>query len=181
MVKIVGQDEIIEKINTQRLPQSLILCGECGSGRHTICRYISEKYSFELSDITNSISLDTICDAYDNPIHTLYIIDSSRMSVREQNVILKFLEEPPKCAYIIIICEKLISLLPTIVNRCTTWNLGRYTKSTLTGFFREGDADSKYILEIAKTPGDIERLRGHDLTGMMELANKIFSKIVHAK
>ena len=59
----------------------------------------------------------------------IYIIDSSTISIKEQNIILKFVEEPLKNSYIIIL--KNSKLLPTILNRCQKWKFEAYSKEEL--------------------------------------------------
>jgi len=56
--------------------------------------------------------------------HKIYIIKSSdKMTPQAQNALLKTLEEPPKGVIIILLCENLQSLLPTVLSRCQKYQL----------------------------------------------------------
>ena len=57
---IVGQEELLNKINTYTLdnfPHSLILVGAKGSGKNLICDYIANHLNIEIIDITKSQTL----------------------------------------------------------------------------------------------------------------------------
>ena len=110
-------------------------------------------------------------------IPLLLAVRANEISVKEQNVILKFLEEPLKNSYILMLCERTEGLLPTIVNRCQMWALQNYSRDTLKSFLTVAD---ERILDIVDTPGLIISLQSHDFDGMIELADKIVGKIAVA-
>ena len=58
----------------------------------------------------------------------------AKISVKSQNTILKFLEEPTSNCIIILLVENLSSLLDTVINRCQVFELEKYDKSTLSLF-----------------------------------------------
>jgi replication-associated recombination protein RarA len=173
---MIGQDRIINKIENitiSSLPHSLILLGDKGSGRHTIVSLIADKLNLTVIDITNDITQETIENAYFRSEPYIYLIDSDNITVKQENMILKFLEEPLKNSFIIILCRNSNSVLPTIWNRCFTWQLNRYTKDTLKYF-----TDNELILQIATTPGQVIELENaSNLDQMIDLSNKIINKI----
>lgn len=177
---IVGQDKLLNIINScslDTLPRTIMLLGSEGSGKKTISRYISSKFHLILSDITDDLTLETIEEIMMRVEPHLYIIRANEISVKEQNVILKFLEEPLKNSYILMLCERTEGLLPTIVNRCQMWALQNYSRETLKSFLTVAD---ERILDIVDTPGLIISLQSHDFNGMIELADKIVDKIAVA-
>lgn len=176
---ISGQEKICSRIDNATLdtfPRTLMLVGLRGSGKHMICDYVSKKFNLRLLDITEQLDLETIDEIYNRVEPYLYIIQANSITVKEENVILKFLEEPLKNAFIIMLTENENGLLQTIVNRCQIWHLQNYSKEFLSQFISE-DKDVENILNIAKTPGQVVELCNINFTDAIELADKIISKI----
>lgn len=172
---MVGQDHIIKYIDNKTrdtFPRSLILLGENGCGKHSIVTYIKDKLKLELSNISDNLNLEFIENLYSKPEPYIYIIDAPKITVKEQNVILKFVEEPLKNSYIIILAETKNQLLQTVYNRCQVLSFNPYTREQLQQF-----TNDELVLKIAKTPGQINDLLASDLKGMLELAEKIVTKI----
>ena len=180
---MIGQDKLLERIyqyNLDSFPHSVILLGGRGSGRHSIAEEISKHLNIERVDIKTSISYEDIEQFVTRPQPYLYLFDASILSIKQQNVILKFLEEPLKNCYIVIVCETKQQLLDTILNRCQIWNLETYSKELLKEMFPQA-ADSQ--LELSDTPGQLIELLNIDVSGisyMYELANKIIYSISRA-
>ena len=62
-MNIVGQDKLLNFItsnNISTIPRTILLEGENGSGKHTICNFISEVYKLELEDITSNLTYEKI-------------------------------------------------------------------------------------------------------------------------
>lgn len=177
---MLGQEKIcslIESSTLDTLPRTIMLLGSEGSGKKTIASLISKKFNLILSDITERLDLDTLEEITMKVEPHLYQIRANEISVKEQNVILKFLEEPLKNSYIVLICEHTQGLLPTIVNRCQIWSLQNYSKEVLRTFLTTGSED---LLNIVDTPGLILSLQEYDFVSMIELADKIIDKIAVA-
>ncbi len=63
----------------------------------------------------------------------IVIVDEADMMNRQsQNAILKILEEPPPKAMLILICNRLGAMIPTIRSRCRTFNFAPLDNHTLT-------------------------------------------------
>lgn len=176
---LLNQDGILSKIarcTLDTLPRSLLLNGEYGCGKHSLCNYISEKFNLQQQEITECLNLDFIDSLYMRVEPALYIINAEEISVKEQNVILKFLEEPLKNAYIVLLCSSVDQLLPTITNRCVVWTFNEYSKEFLKSFASGDQAD--LIVSVAKTPGQVKELSlNTNIKDMIELADKIVHKI----
>lgn len=181
---IIGQDKLLNSINNSLndFPKTNLLVGESGSGRKTIIKYISEKLQAETVDITDKISLDMITDIYLETDRFVYIIDINKISVKDQNTILKFIEEPPASAIIFLLCEKIHSVLPTVSNRCYEWVLEPYTKETLRKIvFNLGLSVDEETYNIFDTPGKIISANNlRNLSAYKELSIKIIQSIKRA-
>lgn len=176
-MNIIGQDKICKWIKSHNLdsfPRSLMFVGPKGSGKKSLVEVISTHLGLSSIDITERLDLETINSIYDQVTPFIYIINVNDITLKEENIILKFLEEPLKNAYIILLAETENGLLPTIINRCQVWQLNAYTKEDLQQFLT---IDNPQILEIAITPGDVITLCSISFNEMMELANKLITKI----
>ena len=175
MIELRDQDKIIKYVESKSkdsFPRSLILLGESGSGRHTLVQHIQNKLDLVAIDITKDISFDFIMDIQQRPEPYLYIIEANQLTVKSQNAMLKFIEEPLKNSYIIIIAENSNQLLPTVYNMCQSLVFDPYSKSVLSEF-----TSNNFILNIAKTPGQVKSMSECNLDEMIELTNKIVMKI----
>lgn len=179
---IIGQEALIDKINKLTLdtfPRSLLLVGEDGSGKHLMANHIKDHLHLDLIDISEVLTYETLSDISLKAEPAIYLIDSSTITIKDQNSILKFIEEPLKNAYIIILCENVTMLLSTVINRCQRWDMSIYSIDILKNFITPDSSINK-ILTIARTPGRIEILKGYDIDSMLSLANKIVTKIKNA-
>lgn len=182
---MVGQEKLILKINSLTLdtfPHTLLLVGERGSGKHLIVDYIGNHFGFEVIDVTDDISLELIDTITLRIEPKIYLIDGTLLTEKKENVLLKFLEEPVKNSFIIILCEAPQQLLPTIINRCRRWDLAKYSKLDLSQFLDDPNGIKAPILldDVANTPGQIIEFQKQDLTNIIGLCNTIIDKIAGA-
>lgn len=181
---ILGQETLIEKLDKFTLsdfPKTILLQGLRGSGKHLICNYISSKFNIPLEDISKSINIDKIEEIGNRVEPYLYIIDmnillSKNKLDKEQSVLLKFIEEPLANSFIIILCEAIDQVLPTILNRCIVFNMNSYSRDILMRF--TDSEDNNLILTVAKTPGQILEIKGEKLSDILTFANKIIDNIL---
>jgi hypothetical protein len=156
-----------------------MLEGDSGSGRHLICQYLSDKFQIPQEDISDNLSYDKIEEITLRVTPYLYIIDSDKLTVKNENVILKFLEEPLKNAYIIILARDKYDLIETIRNRCHILALAKYSKNSLKPFITNPEEEN-IILTICNTPGQILKMQAFPIKDMLDLCIKIFDKIALA-
>ena len=174
---IIGQEKICSRIDSLSLdsfPRTLMLVGPRGGGKHLITKYISDKFNLTMIDITTTLDQTSIEELYNRVEPYLYIIRANELSVKEENTILKFLEEPLKNSYIVLLAETDIGILPTILNRCQIWYLQNYTKEFLRTFLTTGD---EYVLNVANTPGQVKELLETPFNDMLQLCDTIITKI----
>ena len=184
-MNFIGQPEIkfkIDNLTIDTCANSNIIVGEQGSGKHTICNLISDTLQLNLYDITKKLTLDTITDIYLRTEPAIYTIDGNDLSEKNNNTILKLLEEPPKNAFIFILINSEKGVLPTIINRCYIWKLKPYSSIDLIEFIPNTfDYETKkLILTITKTPGQIINLCETDPNKIIDYANYILDKITVA-
>ena len=176
-MSIIGQEKICGIIDCHTLdsfPRTIMLVGARGSGKHLICNYIAQKFNLITLDISENLDLEFIDELYNRVEPYLYIIRINEISVKEENTILKFIEEPLLNSYIVLIAETDNGILQTILNRCQIWYLQNYNKDFLRTFLTN---DNEYILEIANTPGQVKSLCENPFNEMVELADKMITKI----
>lgn len=181
-MEIIGQDKILHFINSHTLstlPQTILLEGPYGSGRRSICKYIASLYQIELEDISDNLNYEYLEEITFRVTPQLYVIDSSKLTVKNENAILKFLEEPLKNSLIILICENKYSLLDTVRNRCYCMTLEKYSREQLSQFLPPWE-DANLILELSQTPGDVKNFQNISVQDLLHLCHKIFDKIAYA-
>lgn len=174
---MIGQNKlksILECYTSDTFPHSLLLVGENGCGKHTfINEYIIPKLDNIISrDITKSISLDMILQISINPEPTLYLIDIDNLSEKQQNVILKLVEEPYSQIYLVLISQNLVSVLPTIQNRCMVWTFEPYTKEELANFTSNLD-----LINWIKSPGKLLLNNDLKISEVRELCAKLLTSV----
>jgi DNA polymerase-3 subunit delta' len=178
-MSVYGQEKIctlIAKSTLDTFPKTLMLVGPKGSGKHLLCSYITKHLNIDSIDITDNISLEIINEINDRVQPYLYLIKVNELSVKEENTILKLLEEPLKNAYLVLLTETDNGILPTILNRCQIWRLQNYSKDQLATFLSNSKNTS--ILELVDTPGQLIDLQStSSIESMSELIDKIINKI----
>ena len=178
---MVGQNKLISAVDkyieTNTLPRTLMLEGDWGCGKHELARYIADSIKFPLHDITDSLTLETIERIMLSPTPSVYLINGSDISVKDQNVILKFLEEPLKNAYIILLTENKAKLLNTVVNRCVCLTFESYTNEELATFIENTSLWDTELVEYANTPGRVKEFESCPVKEMVEFAKKILLQI----
>lgn len=176
---MIGQEKLLKVIdsyiNNNSFPRTLLLEGPWGCGKHTLVKEISEKLNLDIQDITDILTLETLDNISISVTPKIYIIDSSLISIREQNVILKFLEEPLKNSYIILLCTSKNKLIETVVNRCMCLTFENYTQEQLKLFLSKDI--SKEVLDLVNTPGMVLKIQKSPVEKMISLSKQIFEKI----
>lgn len=177
---MIGQVELVKRFNEytlETLPHTILLLGDKGCGKHTLVNELSSRLNIPTVDISKSIDLETINNAMVNPFTNFYIIDTSQLNEREQNVILKFIEEPNERTYIFLLCENKLSLLNTIINRCVPFVFKPYTVEELSYFVKESD---QRLFKFCKTPGQLQQMSIQKLDEVETLCNNIILKLGRA-
>ena len=113
--EFIGQNKakllISEWKSRDSFPHFMLIVGEEGSGRKTISRFISKELDCHLelrTDLSAGSVRQLIDIAYRTMSKILYVIpNADTMSIQAKNLFLKFTEEPPENAYIILTLNSL--------------------------------------------------------------------------
>lgn len=183
-MQIIGQDELLNEIeyyvSNNRFPKSSLIVGECGSGKHTIAKYVAERLHVEYVDITSNLCVDDLADIILSPTQHLLVIDMSLMDDRKSNSILKFVEEPPEYDYIMLLCDIQCTLMQTLNNRCIHFYIKPYKTDILEKFIPDECATKEFILKYSKTPGDVQKYlpyRKEMIDDLNDIVCKITTKL----
>ena len=188
---IKGQDKLLDRINKfnyETFPQSSIIEGTTGCGKHTLVNYISDRFNVPIEDISGKVSNDMIMDIYTKPNPTLYVIDMLQLNKSKridivQNSLLKFIEEPPTNSKVIILCENKDNLLSTIQNRCQIFSFEKYNYIRLKQFTEDNDikVESEDLFCVYDTPGKLLNMTNEVcFSELKSLVDKVIDNIVRA-
>lgn len=158
--------ETVDKLITNGFPKSTILYGEEGSGRKSICKYISDKLNIEMR------AVDDLSNVYDFVNQVLLVVQYNKLSESNVQALLKVVEEPPEYCRIVIISESPNTTTNTIRNRCVPVHMPRYTKEELMSF-----TDSELVASVCKTPGMAMKLTEEYVKSVEDLCSLIISKM----
>lgn len=177
------QEKLYDKVNSytmDTLPRTILLLGEMGCGKHSLINYIGNKFSLEVEDISDDISLEVIDKITMRGSPKIYVIETAKLTTKSENVILKFLEEPLKNSYIILIAESRRAIIGTVLNRCQVWEFAPYPYEYLRELAPADISNADHLLRVANTPGKILEYQSYPIADMFSLANKMFSSISSA-
>lgn len=182
---MVGQERAkaeVGRLALNALPKALLIWGPKGIGKSTfIDKVVKPHFNMDSVDITRNINYEIINELYNNVVERLYIIDLDTITDRAQNSLLKFIEEPPSHAFIVLKIENITHALKTIVDRSYVIGLEPYTAEELETFIGDLPKESQEIArQVGTTPGKIMGVKGQDVNEIRELCEKIVTKMNQA-
>lgn len=179
MTNIIGQTKLLNIIDSyyakQALPKTLLFVGPAGCGKHTMSKYIAEKFDLDFVEVSEDVDSSDLEDFLFSTINTLYLIDLNKFSEKQQNQFLKFIEEPSKSVYISLIANSEVGVLNTVLNRCTKHYFESYTKEQVVQITNANVPDLAF--EIFKTPGKLLNITEGSFKAILDLADKVVHKI----
>jgi DNA polymerase III delta prime subunit len=157
---MIGQVNLINKLKSYTIdnfPQTLLITGEKGSGKHSLVReVISPHLKLDIIDITDNISFEYILQIQLRVIPSIYLIEVSSLTEKEQNIILKLIEEPLSGSYLILLSNSKFDILPTIINRCVEYNMEKYSKEELSSFASYTKEETiNFAMNVCTAPGQL--------------------------
>jgi len=187
---MIGQDRLINHFNNltlDTLPHSLMIVGDNGSGRHTLCNELASRLQLSIVNLNDKINAEMIELVNNIKEPTLCIIPGEQISFNEESVLLKFIEEPLPNLFIAVLCNSTNQMLPTIKNRCSVYMLDKYTGDVLKYFYDNSENKSfhsaeqeKIALSVINTPGKMILWNNLQFDKMSILATQIFDLIPKA-
>lgn len=180
---MIGQTTLIEELKSYSiatLPHSMLFLGEKGCGKHTLVKELEKYFKIDAIDISDSLELETIQNITTCSNSHFYIIDMNKVNEKQQNVILKFLEEPTSYTYIILLSTSKSILLDTIINRCVSYEFEPYTTQQLMQFlsFEEG---VEILVDYCHTPGQVLSTSIEKIKNLIELCDNIAKNVGKAR
>lgn len=149
---MVGQRSIQQILqNTEKLPSANIFLGIEGCGKSLLVKMCADKFGYEVYELDFK-ELDQLYN-----LNTPTIFYCYNPTIKQQNILLKLLEDTPVNVFIVIKCTTITLLLETIINRCFVWKFSNYTEQELSEFTQD-----EKILSVAKTPGMVLKYIGFD-------------------
>ena len=177
---MIGQQNLIKKFNSfslDNLPKSIILFGDLGSGRHTIIKDLCNRLNLPLVEINKDIEVETLMDYQQTPINKMYLIVLDDMLEKDQNKFLKFIEEPAKNVYTVVLARSSNTVLETIKNRCLNFYIESYSENDLKQI---KSCDYPEIYKVCKTPGQLLNIDSKNFLKLLTLCNTIITKLITA-
>ena len=178
MCQIIGQDRlrtIIDNYSIQTLPKTLMLLGPDGCGKHTFAKYISNRFSLDYLEISDNLTSTGLDDFLYKTVSTLYVINLDIISEKQQNQILKFIEEPSKSVYVILLASSEAGVLNTVLNRCIKYYFEPYTREQLEQITKCNFSDLAY--KMFTTPGKLTNLTNNSFNELITLAKSVVFQI----
>lgn len=178
-MNVIGQTKLLSKINAMEyLPKTLMFLGPAGCGKHTIAKHIAENFGLDFVEIEESVSAQDLEDYAHKTIDTLYLINLNKFTEKQQNSLLKSIEEPSKSMYFILIANSEAGILNTILNRSIKYHLEPYTKEQIEQITNTSVNDLAF--KIFQTPGKLLNLTEQSFNDVMGLANTVVHSINRA-
>ena len=108
-------------------------------------------------------------------INTLYVIDLTKFSEKQQNQFLKALEEASSTTYFVLTACSEAGVLNTVLNRCIKYTFEPYTKQEVEQIF--GTTVNEKAFTIFKTPGKLLNMTDNSFHNVIDLADKVVKNI----
>lgn len=184
---MIGQKKLLDKIKNidslDEIPKSIIIQGESGSGRHLFVDKLFNKFDVGIINVDFEFSQELLDYMYVLSVPRVYVIDLDKLGEhkrveRFQNTILKFLEEPPDFAWIVILTENLENVLYTIKNRCRIYKIIPYSIDELRQIATSNDKSyTDNVLKLLRTPGNIINKDISQLNDLFTLSKNVVNSI----
>lgn len=174
----MGQNNLLKQIYALKsLPHSLLLVGSRGSEEYETVEKIAAHFDYMMYDLTELISKDFIDEIMTSHVQTVYYVNLNNMSSANQNILLKFFEEPSEYAYVILVSENIESVLQTIITRSYILHFDKYTREDL---LKKFPTATEEMLAICETPGQLTLAMHSNLQKLIQLCDLLVSKLAEA-
>lgn len=173
---MIGQERLLKTLIENDF-KCVLLIGPRGHGKKHLAQEVAKAKNLELKTY-NELKVDNVREMIEDGqilrVKTMFLLPDvdNNMTTQAQNAALKFIEEPPKNAFIVMTSEKIDGVLPTIQSRSKTFIMNAYTKEHLEKF-----TTNEILTRIAENPGQIKRMESVDSNGLLQLAEKICENI----
>ena len=180
MAAIIGQEKLRGALDSYRIdtmPKTLMLIGEPGCGKHLLSKALADRLGLAYVIIGDEMTHDDLISYSQSPTPTMYVIEISKFSEKQQNQFLKFIEEPAKCAFVMVLADSEVGVLPTISNRCLKLFFERYTDDQLKSLMPDPSKATPDFLAVCNTPGRLKAAESQNVEGLLSLCDSIVANI----
>jgi len=180
MKAVIGQEKLVKILDSytlQTVPRTMLFLGPDGCGKGWISARFAEQLGLDWVEIKPDVTSEKLIEYFQCPIQRMYFINLKEFDERQQNKILKFIEEPSSNMCVILRAESEIGVLPTILNRCVKHAFEDYTPEQLKEFAWAIKCDDDRIYQICKTPGQLDKLPDDNLNQVFDLCSAIVSML----
>lgn len=184
---MIGQKNLIQTIDSyienNNFPRFLILVGAKGSGKSTLVDYIQTK--LHITRITCDAGVESVREvvSYANTTTSkllYHFVDADKMTVSARTAMLKFTEEPPEGAYIIMTIENINHISTTLQSRGVVHYMEQYSPEELIEFAKMNLCKSKdyaLVQSFCEVPSEVEYLVKADPQKVYDFVIKIVDNI----
>lgn len=163
------------------LPKSLLIVGISSDENKEVAEYLSRENKMDFIEFTDKVNNDNLIEINTITNKTVIYIELDQLTEKEQNILLKSVEEPSANVFFILITSDKNTVLSTIRNRCVEFSMHLFSKDELkhSYFADKSDLDdnSILVLEMAKTPLQCKIYNDYDLINLRDKCNLIIDKI----
>lgn len=187
---MIGQKNIqatVKRLTEENLfPRFLILVGPKGSGRKllatdVICKYLKATPVFVPATVEGVREVIGNASTFTANRCVYIVADADKMSPAAKNSLLKFTEEPPRNAYIVLTLTSIANTLATIQSRGYTMYMDPYTEDNIDEYYHNNYSsftdERRIIDDVCSTPGDVDRLVEAGAVDMHEYVEKVIDNI----
>lgn len=180
---MIGQKRLLNIVNGLELPpKSSLLIGDIGCGKHTLISYIANKFNMTTEDISDNINLEKLNEISVNSSPTIYIVDINNLTIKEQNMLLKTVEEPSSSVHIALMADVESVVIDTLRNRCLLFKFDNYSKDELLEYVNThqisfNEKTKNIAMEMCDTIGQLTTINADTLEATNSLCNVIVSKL----
>jgi len=183
MNAVIGQEKLVKALEGYTLetaPKTILFLGQSGCGKSWIASAFAKQLDLEIVEVKPDSTAEKLIEYYQCPINKMYLIDLKDIVEKDQNKFLKFIEEPSKTMYIILMAESTVGILPTILNRCVKYVFEPYTPEQLKQFDWAVNCSDEIAYEICKTPGQLLELSADNLDQALNLCKAVIGSVNRA-
>ena len=91
----------------------------------------------KVDNIRENIVREMEIKPYQSSYKIIIVNAADTINIQGQNAMLKTIEEPPKYGIVILVCENLASMLPTIKSRCITVRFNALSKEKMNAYLQD--------------------------------------------
>ena len=174
MCKIIGQTRLMSVLNSYSvatMPKAMLFIGPKGCGKHFIAKSLADRLELDYCELAADISAEELIDKTYSTIKTMYVINLDEFSEKQQNALLKFIEEPSDTVFTVLVASSTTSVIDTILNRCIKHSFDSYSAEELQQIL--GKTVDAQALAIFKTPGKLQLLTDKTFASTIATATHI--------